>query len=102
MIGNIVFYITNQNVENNNEDKNEKLDDTLNDARVASEQLIFDLNESDDELQTNDNILNKTNRCIQIPRSPDTEFWMQFKVHLASASASIDADADARCSFKSI
>ncbi len=68
MIGNIVFYITNQNVENNNEDKNEKLDDTLNDARVASEQLIFDLNESDDELQTNDNILNKTNRCIQIPR----------------------------------
>jgi hypothetical protein len=70
----IVGCFTNQNVENNNEDKNDSLNDTLNDASDTSEQLIFDINESDNELQTTDDAFNKTNKCIQLPCQPNINF----------------------------
>jgi hypothetical protein len=70
----IVGCLTNQNVENNKEDKNESLNDTLNDASDTSEQLIFDINESDNELQTTDDAFNKTNKCIQLPCQPNINF----------------------------
>jgi hypothetical protein len=83
--------LRNQKVENINEENNESFNDTLNDA---SEQLIFDINETDDELQTNDNIFNKTNKCIQIPRQPYISFSLKkghkFQFHWFNAYPWLD------------